>query len=317
MTENHEVVGHDEWTETRQALLVEEKEFTRGRDELSRRRRELQWEAVDKEYTFEGPNGKETLVDLFDGRSQVIVYHFMFDPEWDEGCPSCSFWADNFDPNVVHLNARGVTLVAVSRAPFAKIAPYKERMGWSGFHWVSSFNSDFNYDYGVSFTPEQQATKAIYNYRVEGSPPPDREGISVFFRDGIGKVFHTYSTYARGLDMMNAAYHYLDLVPLGRDEEGRSPQYWLRRHDEYSGEVVIGHPRRGFEPLQLQDPVLGVVQDGSKFVSVELLHQLLLLPSPRPPYLSRCSYDEQAGRDSTGGPTLGSTGRGSSAPIRE
>ena len=126
MTENHEVVGHDEWTEARQALLVEEKEFTRGRDELSRRRRELPWEAVDKEYTFEGPNGKETLVDLFDGRSQLIVYHFMFDPEWDEGCPSCSFWADNFDPNVVHLNARGVTLVAVSRAPFARIPSW----GW-------------------------------------------------------------------------------------------------------------------------------------------------------------------------------------------
>ncbi len=154
MTEHHEVVGHDAWLAARAALLAKEKEFTRSRDELSRQRRELPWEAVGKEYVFDGPNGKQTLAELFDGRSQLIVYHFMFEPETDVGCPHCSFWADSFDLNVVHLNARDVTMVAVSRAPLAKLIPYRERMGWS-FDWVSSFGSDFNYDYGVSFAPDE------------------------------------------------------------------------------------------------------------------------------------------------------------------
>jgi predicted dithiol-disulfide oxidoreductase (DUF899 family) len=230
--ENHEVVGHDAWIEERRALLVEEKEFTRLRDELSRRRRALPWEAVDKEYVFEGPNGRQTLAELFDGRSQLVVYHFMFDPEWEEGCPHCSFWADSFDRNVVHLNARDVTFVAVSRAPLRKLAAYRERMGWS-FHWVSSSETDFNFDYGVSFTPEQEQ-EPVYNYGTLSPAHADREGVSVFCKDESGKVFHTYSAYARGIDMLNAAYHYLDLVPRGRDEEGRPPQYWVRRHDEYA-----------------------------------------------------------------------------------
>jgi predicted dithiol-disulfide oxidoreductase (DUF899 family) len=231
LTEHQNVVAHDEWIEARKALLVEEKEFTRLRDELSRRRRDLPWEAIGKEYVFDGPNGRQTLAELFDGRSQLIVYHFMFEPDWDEGCPHCSFWADSFDPNVVHLSARDVTMIAVSRAPFAKLAPYKERMGWS-FHWVSSFENDFNFDYGASFTPEQQAN-AVYNYGTQSPGHPEREGVSVFSKDGSGGVFHTYSAYARGIDLLNTAYNYLDLVPKGRDEEGRPPQYWVRRHDEY------------------------------------------------------------------------------------
>jgi predicted dithiol-disulfide oxidoreductase (DUF899 family) len=226
----HEIVGHGEWIEARGQLLAKEKEFTRLRDELSRERRELPWERVEKEYVFEGPQGKQTLAELFDDRSQLVVYHFMFGPEDDVGCKSCSFWADNFDPNVVHLNARDVTFVAVSRASFAKLAPYKERMGWS-FKWVSSTETDFNFDYGVSFSSADQASP-VYNYGSLSPGIPEREGMSVFFKDETGNVFHTYSAYARGIDLLNAAYNYLDLVPKGRDENGRS-QFWVRRHDEY------------------------------------------------------------------------------------
>ncbi len=226
------VVAHGAWVEARKQLLAKEKELTRLRDALSRERRNLPWEAVDKEYVFDGPNGKESLAKLFDGRSQLVVYHFMFDPAADEGCPHCSFWADNFDPIVKHLNARDVTMVAVSRAPFVKLAPYRKRMGWS-FHWVSSLGNDFNFDYGVSFVPEQRE-EAVYNYGSQSPSNPEREGLSVFCKDESGHVFHTYSSYARGIDLVNTAYNYLDLVPKGRDEEGRPPQYWVRRHDEYA-----------------------------------------------------------------------------------
>jgi predicted dithiol-disulfide oxidoreductase (DUF899 family) len=213
----------------RTELLVKEKKFTRLRDELSAQRRELPWEPVDKEYVFEEAGGKRTLAEVFDGRSQLIVYHFMFDPDWDEGCPHCSFWADNFDPIIVHLKPVDVTMVAISRAPFTKIAAYKERMGWS-FRWLSSFETDFNYDFGVSFQPE---TNVFYNYKYQPTPEQEREGLSVFYRDEEGHIFHTYSAYARGIDLVNTAYNYLDLVPKGRTEEGRHPQYWIRRHDEY------------------------------------------------------------------------------------
>lgn len=224
------VVGHDAWIEARKELLAKEKEFTRARDEVTKQRQALPWEAVEKEYVFDGPGGKETLAELFDGRSQLLVYHFMFDPEDDAGCPVCSFWADNFDPVILHLEARDVTMIAISRAPLAKIAPYKERMGWS-FKWVSSFENDFNYDYDVSFRPEQQ-DETVFNYETLAPRNPDREGLSVFAQADGGNVFHTYSAYARGIDLVNTAYNYLDLVPKGRDEDGRGP-FWVRRHDEY------------------------------------------------------------------------------------
>jgi predicted dithiol-disulfide oxidoreductase (DUF899 family) len=229
----HEVLPHEDWIEARKALMLKEKEFTRLRDELGRERRALPWERVEKEYTFEGPDGEETLTDLFDGRSQLIVYHFMFDPEaeWTEACKSCSFWADNFNPVIVHLNARDVSMVAVSRAQPEKIARYRERMGWS-FKWLSSFDSDFNYDFGVSFRPEER-DRPVYNFGTIAPRMPDREGMSVFVKDDTGAIFRTYSSYARGIDLFNTAYNYLDAVPLGRGEDAEFPQYWVRRHDEY------------------------------------------------------------------------------------
>jgi predicted dithiol-disulfide oxidoreductase (DUF899 family) len=232
MSETHKVVSSGEWLDARLQLLAKEKEFTRLRDELSQARRDLPWERVDKSYVFDGPNGAESLSDLFEGRSQLIVYHFMFNPEWEAGCKSCSFWADNIERNVVHLNQRDVTLVAISRAPVGKIEAFKKRMGWT-FKWLSSAANDFNYDYQVSFRPEQLATGEVYyNYRMRKSSMTDLVGISVFYRGAGGEVFHTYSCYERGVDMMNAAYHYLDLVPKGRDEGGRT-QFWVRHRDSY------------------------------------------------------------------------------------
>ena len=230
--EKHDVVSHDDWIEARKRLLVKEKEFTRLRDELSTQRRALPWERVEREYVLAGSTGGRTLAELFDGRSQLVVYHFMFDPDWEEGCPHCSFWADNFDPIIVHLNALDVSMVAVSRAPIAKIARYKDRMGWS-FEWLSSFGTDFNADFGVTFPQDKIDDAVFYNYTMQRSPAAEREGLSVFYRNDDGGVFHTYSAYARGIDIVNTAYNYLDLVPKGRDEQGRQPQYWVRRHDEY------------------------------------------------------------------------------------
>jgi predicted dithiol-disulfide oxidoreductase (DUF899 family) len=232
LTDTHTIVAHDEWVGARKALLVKEKEFTRLRDELSRERRELPWEHVDKEYVFDGPGGRQSLAELFGGRRQLVVYHFMFGPddEWDEACPHCSFWADNFDPIVVHLNARDIAMVAVSRAGIDKIERYRKRMGWT-FTWLSSGDGDFNFDYAASFRPDELETP-VFNYGTLAPGRPDREGVSVFVKDG-DEIFHAYSTYARGIDMLNTAYHYLDIVPGGRGEEENHPQYWVRRHDEY------------------------------------------------------------------------------------
>jgi predicted dithiol-disulfide oxidoreductase (DUF899 family) len=232
--DRHKIVSHEDWLSARSELLAQEREFTRLRDELNRKRRELPWEKVEKRYVFEGPRGKETLADLFEKRNQLVVYHFMFDPEADEGCKHCSFWADNFNGVIVHLNHRDVSFVAISRAPLAKIEPFKKRMGWS-FKWVSSAGSDFNYDYGASFTPEQvKSGSRVYNYSKSAPGRADREGASVFFKDPASAIFHTYSSYARGIDMLNTAYHYLDIVPKGRDEDKLDfTQEWVRYHDRY------------------------------------------------------------------------------------
>jgi predicted dithiol-disulfide oxidoreductase (DUF899 family) len=230
--EAHKVVPHESWLAARLELLAKEKEFNRLRDELSQARRDLPWEKVDKDYAFEGPNGRETLAQLFGQCSQLVVYHFMFDPDWDAGCKSCSFWADNFNGIGPHLKARDISFLAVSRAPYAKLAAYGKRMGWT-FKWVSSSGSDFNFDYAVSFKPEDVARGVIaYNYAPRNMKMTEMVGISVFAKDNDGTIYHTYSTYSRGVDMLNGAYHYIDLTPKGRDEGGKN-QFWVRRHDEY------------------------------------------------------------------------------------
>jgi len=229
----HDVVSREEWIEKRKALLDKEKAFTRKRDALSAERRNLPWVRVEEDYHFEGPNGNVSLSNLFAGRSQLVVYHFMYGTDWEEGCPSCSFWADNFDGIPIHLAHRDVTFIATSRGPYDKLAAYKKRMGWH-FDWYSTRPGTFSEDYHVSFSPEAlEAQAAYYNYRENGFRGPEAPGISVFYKDPeSGGIFHTYSCYARGLDMLNGAYHYLDLVPKGRDE-GDGIMAWLRRKDQY------------------------------------------------------------------------------------
>ncbi len=228
----HPVVSREEWLAARTALLAKEKELTHHRDEVSRERRALPWVKVEKEYVFDGPNGqRKSLADLFEKRSQLVVYHFMFSPEWDEGCKSCSFWADHYDAPGIHLNHRDVSFAAISRAPIAKIEKFKKRMGWR-FRWLSSADSDFNFDFGVSFTPEQvKSGKAVYNY-THTPGMTDREGLSVFYKNGRS-VYHTYSAFERGIEPINGTYDFLDLVPKGRDEDPDNPHSWVRFHDRY------------------------------------------------------------------------------------
>ncbi len=236
----HKVVSHDEWIAARKAYLAEEKAFSRARDALSKKRRELPWEKVEKNYVFDTPNGRQSLDDLFGGKSQLIVYHFMLGPGWEQGCPSCSLIADHFDGAAIHLAQRNVSFAAVSRAPLPEIEKFRTRMGWK-FKWVSSFGSDFNADYQVSATPEEKAGgRVMYNYEfIEKFPSDERPGSSVFFKDTAGGIFHTYSTYGRGLDIMIGAYNLLDLVPKGRDEEGlKWSMAWVRHHDRYEGTAV-------------------------------------------------------------------------------
>ena len=229
---NPRVVPHEQWVTERVAFIAKEKELTRLRDELSRQRRELPWEKVTKSYVFDGPRGKETLAELFEGRSQLVVYHLMFGPSWDEACTSCSFWADNFNGIDIHLAHRDITFLAISRAPLPKLEAYKKRMGWS-FKWVSAGESDFNYDFQVSHNPEAARNgTTYYNYGTGVKVGEEMPGVSVFYRDRNGDIYHTYSTYSRGIDFLNGAYNYIDLTPKGRDE-GTQIMSWLRRHDQY------------------------------------------------------------------------------------
>jgi predicted dithiol-disulfide oxidoreductase (DUF899 family) len=227
----HPVVSPDQWQTARAALLKKEKEFTKLRDELSRERRALPWEKVAQHYVFDGPDGPESLSDLFAGKSQLVVYHFMFNPADEHGCPHCSFWADHYDATIPHLRQRDVSFVVISRAPLAKITRFQQRMGWK-FKWLSSGNNSFNYDYRVSFTPTD-SQEPVYNVGTLVPGMPDREGLSVFTKDASGAIFRTYSTYARGIDMINGTYQILDLVPKGRDEDPDATQSWVRYHDRY------------------------------------------------------------------------------------
>jgi predicted dithiol-disulfide oxidoreductase (DUF899 family)/uncharacterized damage-inducible protein DinB len=256
---NTKVVPQTEWLAARKKLLAKEKEFTRLRDELSQQRRELPWEKVEKPYVFEGPKGKDKLADLFEGRNQLIVYHFMLGPGWKEGCPSCSFLADTFDGAAVHLAQRDATFVAVSRAPLPEIEAFKKRMGWR-FKWMSSFGSDFNFDYQVSMRKDEQAGgKVYYNYELTEFPSDERPGLSVFSKGENGEVFHTYSTYARGLDILLTAYNFLDMTPKGRNEGGLPwPMAWVRLHDRYADTNLVsfgaGEPTR--RTPTILDPML-------------------------------------------------------------
>jgi predicted dithiol-disulfide oxidoreductase (DUF899 family) len=227
-------LSHDDWTAARKALLEKEKEFTRARDALSAARREMPWEKIDKDYVFDAKDGQRSLADLFDGRDQLMNYHFMLGPGWEQGCPSCSYLADHYDPAVIHLAQRDVSLVSVSRAPIGEIETFRKRMGWN-FPWVSSFGSDFNFDYQASFgQAEMDAGEMYYNYRTTTFPASEAPGLSIFARGDDGAVYHTYSTYGRGLDIFITAYNYLDHAPKGRDEQDLTHgMSWVRHHDRY------------------------------------------------------------------------------------
>ena len=244
----HKVVSREEWTAARKKLLTKEKEFTRLRDQLSAQRRKLPWVKVEKNYVFDTPAGRKTLADLFDGRSQLVIYHFMFGPDWQEGCPSCSFVSDHIDGALPHLAARDVTVTMVSRAPLAKIEAFKKRMGWK-FNWVSPYGTDFNADFHVSFTKDELAQgKVNYNYTMQEFPSAEGPGLSVFYKGAGGDIFHTYSTYARGLEPLIGTYTILDLVPKGRDEDQLDfSMGWLRHHDRYGTDVFLD-PTRPYWP---------------------------------------------------------------------
>jgi predicted dithiol-disulfide oxidoreductase (DUF899 family) len=242
--DNPKVVSRDEWLAARKKLLAKEKELTRQHDAVAAERRQLPWVKVEKNYVFDSPSGKRTLADLFAGKSQLIVYHFMFGPDWKEGCPSCSFNMDHTDAGLVHLAQRDVSFAAISRAPISKIEAFKKRMGWK-FNWVSSHDTDFNYDYQVSFTPEQIAKgKVEYNYTLMEFPSAEAPGFSVFYKDKDGNVFHTYSAFARGSEPTINTYNYLDFVPKGRDEDGLPfTMSWLRHHDRYENGLLADDDR--------------------------------------------------------------------------
>ncbi len=229
------VVSREQWVNERRALLTREKELTHLTDEVSRQRRALPWVRLEKAYTFHGPDGEVGLADLFQGRSQLIVYHFMYGPDMKEACPSCSFVADHFDATLPHLGARDVALAAVSRAPYPKLEAFQRRMGWR-FPWVSSSDTDFNFAFGVSSTEQQREPgRQLYNFGTSEFLQPEREGASVFARQD-GQLFHTYSTYGRGVEALMGTYSYLDLVPKGRDEDGLDfAMAWVRYHDRYQG----------------------------------------------------------------------------------
>jgi predicted dithiol-disulfide oxidoreductase (DUF899 family) len=233
-TLNTSIVTRDQWITRRTALLACEKELTRLRDQVAAERRALPWVRVDRRYEFDTPEGRRALAELFEGRRQLLVQHFMLGPGWEAGCPGCSFMADHIEGAAVHLAQRDLTLLVVSRAPLAEIERFRQRMGWR-FRWVSSCGTDFNHDFGVSFTPEEMARGEVdYNYTRQPFPSEEAPGISVFFKDGAGEVFHTYSTYGRGVELMMGAYDFLDITPLGRQEEGLAhPMAWVRHHDRY------------------------------------------------------------------------------------
>jgi len=248
-TPAHPIVSHEAWIAARKEFLKKEKEFTHQRDEISRLRRDMPWEKVEKPYQFEGSGGKLSLADLFGKHTQLIVYHFMLGPGWKEGCPSCSYLADHFDGMTIHLANRDVAFAVISHAPIAEIESFKKRMGWK-FNWYSSHGSDFNFDYQVSQSSEESGQKEVYyNYEMTAFPSTERPGLSVFLKDAGGQVFHTYSSYARGLDILVGTYNFLDVAPKGRDEAGlKHTMAWVRHHDKYEKGYVVDPNQEYVQP---------------------------------------------------------------------
>ena len=241
---HHKVVSQEEWLAARKQLLLKEKKLTRERDALAAERRALPWVKVEKNYFLDTPSGPKALAELFDGRSQLLIYHLMFAPEWDAACLGCSYVCDHFDGALEHLANRDVTLVAVSRAPIAKLLPFKQRMGWR-FKWYSSFGTDFNRDFHVTFSKDEMAaSKMYYNYKVQSFPMEEGQGLSAFYKDEKGSIFHTYSTYGRGVETFINAYNLLDLAPKGRDEQDQKPipMAWVRHHDKYGSDYFANEP---------------------------------------------------------------------------
>lgn len=231
--EQPRIVAHEEWLAARKRHLAREKELTRLRDQISAERRALPWERVDKNYIFEGPKGPVSLADLFGQQSQLIVYHFMFGPGWEEGCKSCSLIADHINGFFTHMTARDIAFAAISRAPLAELLPFQKRLDWT-FNWVSSHGNDFNRDYHVSFTPEEmEKGEVYYNYGMQEFPVEEAPGLSVFAKNARGEVFHTYSSFGRGLDHLMGIYHFIDTTPKGRHEDPEHPMSWVRYHDRY------------------------------------------------------------------------------------
>jgi predicted dithiol-disulfide oxidoreductase (DUF899 family) len=240
--QQHKIVSQEEWLAARKELLAKEKKLTRERDALAAERRSLPWVKVEKNYVFDTPSGKKTLTELFDGRSQLLIYHLMFAPDWEAACLGCSFVSDHIDGAVQHLANRDVTLVAVSRAPLAKFTPFKQRMGWR-FKWYSSFGTDFNRDFHVTFTTDEMAAgKMFYNYKIQNYPMEEGHGLSAFYKDAAGTIYHTYSTYGRGAEALIGTYSWLDLAPKGRDEQDQKPipMAWVRHHDRYDSDYFAG-----------------------------------------------------------------------------
>ena len=240
ITDDHAVVNKDRWLAARKSLLAREKELTHLKDQIARERRALPWVQVKKDYVFDAPEGRRSLAELFDGRHQLLVQHFMLGPNWEQGCPSCSFMADHMGGMQVHLAHRDVTVLVVSRAPLEQIERFRRRMGWQ-FNWVSAHGNDFNRDFSVSFTPEEMAKGEVYyNFAMQPFPSEEAPGVSVFYKDDAGTIFHTYSTYGRGVEVMMGTYELLDITPKGRDEHNAAyTMDWIRHHDRYDPVPIV------------------------------------------------------------------------------
>jgi predicted dithiol-disulfide oxidoreductase (DUF899 family) len=241
LTKQHRVVSRDEWLKERIALLAEEKDLTHRRDALAENVREMPWVKIEKSYVFDSTTGKVSLAELFGDKRQLVVYHFMFDPTWSQGCKSCSFIADHYNGIVVHLGHRDISFMTISKAPIEKLEQFRKRMGWT-FPWVSAADTDFSRDFEVSYNDQELIDgKAVYNFTGKAFPVRELPGLSVFYKDDQGNVFHTYSVYARGLEDFLTAYRYIDLTPKGRDEAQTGGMGWLRHHDRYDGKPFV-HP---------------------------------------------------------------------------